>query len=203
MMRRAATVLLALAGGCSALPQPATTGSQAADDSAAPAGELLLAKPPSGWQRIGGTTGPSIRTAEFVPDDAQIGNWERRITFEAMKEEPLPDPLEFLDLIQAEQKAACAGFAAYPTFAGEENGYPSAVSLLLCEREHDSGMSVATMIKTIRGNEFFYVITRAKRTPATAEAAVPVDDQEVAAWSLYLKTIRVCDTRDGEHPCPT
>ena len=198
ILRRAMTLLMVSVAGCGSV-QEGPSGARAPVESTYTEGEQLLAQPPAGWLRAGGTTGAMIRTAQFVPEDESAADWTRRITFEALQDEPLPDPLEFLKLIAAEQERACEGFESYPTFAGYENGYESAVHLLLCDRDRETGHALATMVKTIRGNRFFYVITRAKRGSA---GSIPAEQQEVAAWSLYMKSIRLCDTDDPAHACP-
>jgi hypothetical protein len=191
---------------------------------------------------VGSANLAGIRTAQYVAPGEAAGNWTRRITFEALAEQPLPEPLEFLELIYAEQRGACAGFEAFPTFTGIENGYPTAVTLLVCGRNHDSRLPQITMIKVIQGNENFYVITRtgrgeayvspdADRVPSRRpnRMVVPQDttpdpqaadlsaaetpvaetpgvdpataEQAVAAWSVYLKSVSLCDPTRIEHPC--
>ena len=78
------------------------------------------------------------------------------------------------------------------------------------------------MIKAIQGNDYFYVISRARREPPEPPptdqipSEIPsggdrpsagVEDsgleEEVAAWSIYLKSIVVCDVDLPDHPCPT
>jgi hypothetical protein len=186
----------------------------------APEGEQLIGQPPVGWIRIGAANIAGMRTAQYVPEGEDGDDWTRRIRFEALAEQPLPDPLDFLELIHAEQRSDCAGFEAFPTFAGFENGYPTAVSLLVCARNHSTGMPALTLIKAIQGNEYFYVISRSGRgadyvspdstpvprrgeeAPDTPTSSTAAQDA-VAAWAVYLKSISLCDPAREEHPCPT
>ena len=164
--------------------------------------ERLLAQPPLGWTQISSTSIRGLRTASFIPEGEEEANWTRMIKFESMTEDPLPDPIEFVELLTFGQKEQCGTFEAYPTFTGLENGYATSVNLLICHRDRTLKRSDVTMIKTIRGNDHFYVITRSKRGPPVVEDQPAIEEETVAAWSLYLKSIGVCDSRSAAHPCP-
>ena len=166
------------------------------------AGEQLLAQPPSGWRQTGATSAAGMRTAEFVPDDEDSENWVRRIRFESLNQQPLPDPLEFTKLLEDDLRQRCDPAEAFGTFAGIENGYATSVNLLICHRDRESGQSEVTMVKTIQGGDHFYVVTRSKRGPAVEEDQPAIEQEVIAAWSLYMKSIGVCDTDRTGHPCP-
>ena len=171
-------------------------------------GERLIAQPPQGWQQSGATSVGSLRRAEFRPEEELAEGaeteWTRRITFESLREDPLPDPIEFVELMNAGRDYDCGTFRAHPTFAGEENGYPTAVYLLVCHQDRQTDRSEVTLMKTIRGNEYFYVITRALRgDPIPKEGEPAIERAEIGGWAVYLKSISVCDTSRPEvHPCP-
>jgi hypothetical protein len=165
-------------------------------------GERLLAQPPLGWTRISSTSIRGLRTASFIPEGEEETDWTRMIKFESMTEDPLPDPIEFVELLTFGQTEQCGAFEAYPTFSGLENGYATSVSLLICHNDRKLKKSDVTMIKTIRGNDHFYVITRSKRGPPVVDDKPAIEEETIAAWSLYLKSTGVCDTRSAAHPCP-
>lgn len=168
-----------------------------------PRGEQLLAQPPSGWQQVGATNLPTLKRAEFLPADETPEAWASRITFEAMVEDPLPDPIEFVDLLAADRQNECDTFERLPTFSGEENGYPTTVDLLVCHHDRETDRSEVLLMKTIRGNDAFYIVTRGRRGPPVPDGGKPaVEDVEVGAWALYLKTVGVCDDSREGHPCP-
>jgi hypothetical protein len=192
--------------GCGATDDGGTDTAQSADGSTgseAGENERLLAQPPQGWKEIGSATTPNLRTATFIPEAEDESDWRRMIRFEAMTEDPLPDPIEFIEILTTGQNDRCGTFESYPTFSGFENGYPTSVSLLFCARDRTSRLAETTMIKTIQGNDRFYVITRALRSEPVEEEEAPVDETTVAAWSLYMKSVGVCDTARPEHPCPS
>ena len=206
--------MLLLIGGCSSAPSAAAATVSEASSAARPGGELLIAQPPAGWQQIGATSLANIKRAEFIPNEEEAANWTRRITFESLAEKPLPDPIEFAQLLNEDRDRACNVFESYVTFSGEENGYPTAVNLLVCHEDKATERSEVSMIKTIQGNDFFYVVTRARRGPPieaeapaadrapAAENRDAIEEAVIGAWSLYLKSVGVCDTERTSHPCP-
>ncbi|HEY5645029.1 MAG TPA: hypothetical protein VIS76_03730 [Pseudomonadales bacterium] len=197
------TLVLCGAAACTgAAPEPG--GNPAAETSPARTGEQLLAQPPAGWQQVGATNLAKLKRAEFVPEDETAETWTSRITFEALSEDPLPDPIEFVDLLATGREGDCGTFERLPTFSGEENGYPTSVDLLVCHRDRESDRSEVLLMKTIRGNEAFYVVTRGRRGPAIAKGGQSdIEAQEIAAWAVYLRSIKLCDDGRSEHPCPS
>ena len=179
-----------------------------ATDSATAGAEQLIAQPPAGWRRTGTTNIGNLRRAEYVPEDEPVDDsgeaWTRQITFESMQEDPLPDPIEFIELMNSDRDYACGTFNSYPTFSGLENGYPTSVHLLVCHRDRTTKRAEVSMIKTIQGNEYFYIVTRAWRgAPIPPEEGPPLDETEIGGWALYMKSVQVCDpSRPDAHPCP-
>ena len=155
--------------------EPVTGAANAADDNPADnsalqtvqSSEQLIGQPPAGWRRTGTTNIGNLRRAVYVPEDEPVDDsneaWTRRITFESMQEDPLPDPIDFIELMNSDRDYACGTFHSYPTFSGLENGYPTSVHLLVCHKDRVTERAEVSMIKTIQGNEYFYVITRAWR----------------------------------------
>ena len=205
-MMRWITFVLAMTGQLSACTgeNEAAATSEAASPTPAD-GEVLLAAPPEGWQQVLSIDRPGLRMVEFVPEE-EVGsgeNWRRKISFESLAGNPLPDPIDVVTGLSADQEGTCGGFEAFSTFSGLENGYPTTVHLMVCHRNKLSDKSQVTMVKVIQGNEHFYVITRSERGPPLAEGAQPISEEAIAGWSLYLKAITVCDAGEAEHPCPT
>ena len=170
-------------------------------DQAPATGEQLLASAPEGWKQVYGTSAPGLRLAEYIPDEDSEDNWREKISFESLRGDPLPDPIDFVNGISTDQEGTCNGFESYSTFTGHENGYPTAVQFLVCSRSKLLDRSQVTMIKAIQGNDFFYVISRALRQAPLAPGAQALTEETVAAWSLYLRAISLCDPGRPEHPC--
>ncbi|MCB1684937.1 MAG: hypothetical protein R3E82_17745 [Pseudomonadales bacterium] len=164
-------------------------------------GEQLLAGAPPGWKEAFASEAPGLRMAEFIPEDESIESWTRKITFESSAGAPLPDPIEFVKGISKDQEGTCEGFESFSTFSGFENGYPTSVHLLVCHHSRIIDRSQVTMLKAIQGNERFFVITRALRGPPMEEGTRVISADDIAAWSLYLRSITLCDPGRAGHPC--
>jgi hypothetical protein len=206
-----ASATLLVCTACASTGQTAGAGPPGAgpaDDKMQAEGERLIAQPPRGWRQTGATNIGNLRRAEFMPEgdsgEDSTQGWTRMIAFESIKEDPLPDPIEFVELMTSDRDYACGTFAAHPTFAGEENGYPTAVYLLVCHRDRTTERSEVTMMKTIRGNDYFYVISRSMRgDPIPKDGEPAIDKAEIGGWALFLKSVSVCDIRRPQtHPCP-
>ena len=172
-------------------------------------GERLLGSPPEGWQQGFATNRPGLRLATFVPGDDSIEDWQDKVTFESFSDAPLPDPIDFVNDISADQSAGCEKLVHYNIQSGLENNYPTSVRLLVCTQSKQTQTGRVTLIKAIQGNDYFYAVTRAKRIPPIPEVVdedgeqpQPISDAEMAQWSTYMRTITVCDTQRAEHPCP-
>jgi hypothetical protein len=199
--RCSALVLIGVLAGCSP-EQPATPPAQSRSVVAA-SPEQLLAEPPADWQQSFRTEGPGIRLVEYVPPATNLEEWTDKVSFESFNDAPLPDPAELLTSIASDQRKTCEKFEDHETFTGLENGYPTAVRLFICYVNPLTNKGQLTLVKTIKGDSHFYVITRARRVPPIElDGESPMPPKIMAEWSLHLRAISVCNTDDPAHPCP-
>lgn len=209
MSMRCAILLLAIAlVGCgggtpeqSAAPQPTATPTRPATPSDT-SPEHLLAQPPEGWLQSFQTDGPGIRMVEYVPPKSNPNEWADKVSFESFSDPPLPDPIQLLKSIADDQRKTCKKFSDHETFSGVENDYPTSVRLFICSENPLTGKGQLTLVKTIRGDSNFYVITRAKRVAPIETDTMPMPPEVMAEWSLYLRAITACSDTDPRHPCP-
>jgi hypothetical protein len=167
--------------------------------------EHLLAEPPPGWLHSFHTEGPGIRMVEYVPPKSNPDEWTEKVSFESFSDPPLPDPIMLLKSIAEDQRKTCEKFSDHETFSGVENDYPTSVRLYICSENPLTRKGQLTLVKTIRGDTHFYVITRARRVPPIdTDAKIPEPEvaKAVAEWSLYLRAIKACNDTDERHPCP-
>lgn len=189
--------------------------------------EQLLGKAPGGWVQIGGTVTETLKMATFIPKppppiaevssttasekseaSEAVEGWTEKITFERLLGTPVADPLEYLEELKKDTSAACSNGAFHPIASGFENGYPSAVALIVCPKQAVTNTGQLTMIKVIQGNIAFYTITRSIRTapfpPDEKGSPVepPVEKETIGGFSVFLKAISVCDPTRPDHPCP-
>ncbi len=190
-------------------PAKAAAPARPAPAHAAPAAdtspEHLLAQAPDGWQQSFHTEGAAIRMVDYIPPHSDPETWTEKVSFESFSDPPLPDPIELLKSIAADQRKTCTKFADHDTFSGLENDYPTSVRLFVCYENPLTKQGQLTLVKTIKGDARFYVITRAKRVPPiqSDSTASKATEAEIAKWSLYLHAIRVCNATDPRHPCPS
>jgi hypothetical protein len=202
--RCSALVLIGVLAGCSP-EQPAAPPAQSGPVAAQPesSSEQLLAEPPADWQQSFRTEGPGIRLVEYVPPATDAAEWAEKLSFESFNDAPLPDPAELLTSIANDQRKTCEKFEDHETFSGTENGYPTAVRLFVCYVNPLTNKGQLTLVKTIKGDSHFYVITRARRVaPIELDGESPIPPKTMAEWSLYLRAISVCNIADPTHPCP-
>lgn len=169
-----------------------------------PTTEYLVASEPAGWLRTAQTDSVGLRMTEFIPADPRDAADGETLSFESLTGNPLPDPIEFLTTMGEDAREDCDGFNHYNTFSGLENNYPTSVRLFVCNRNLATEQGEVTLIKAIRGNDYFYVITRTRRIAAVDDQtdSPPIAEEEMAAWSLYMRGVSVCDPRVEDHPCP-
>jgi len=194
-----------LLSGCNADNGPA-----AIDEPPSIAGEHLLAAPPPNWIRTFAMNEGGVRLVEFIPAESDPEQWTDKISFESFTGggsdalgDELPDPIRLVRNIAKQRERACDGAEDYNTFSGLENNYPTSVRLLLCHRNRETGRGEITMLKTVQGNRDFYVIQRTRFVePYVDQPLAPMSNDEMGLWSLYFRSITVCDDTLPEHPCP-
>jgi hypothetical protein len=168
--------------------------------------EQLTARIPEGWVKAHSNTFASMSSSEWIPSET-TGDWQQKITLEAMQVDDPPDPIDFVQGLADSQRSVCNEFAENTVFAGFENGYPAAVHLLQCGENKRTRQPLLTMVKAIRGNSAFYTITRIwrlQRDESNAkldDGTLPVDTTEVAAWATHLGKFTLCDPSLDAHPC--
>ena len=88
---------------------------------------------------------------------------------------------------------------------GASSGIGKAVAARMVEdgwTVYITARSEVSIIKAIQGEDFFYVISRARRSDALQTEEPPLTNKEMGEWSLYMRSIKVCDPRSDKHPCP-
>lgn len=167
--------------------------------------ERLLAEPPTGWVRAYEFTSDETRLVEFTPSDENEGGEDAsiRVSFESFVNKEEVDPLEILSAEVLRQREMCTSLSDFNLFSGFENNYPVSTRMILCGTlKADADKGEFNLFKAIKGDEYLYVIRIVKQVSAFTADGAAVAEQEVAAWTAWLKRIGVCNTGDSEHPCP-
>jgi hypothetical protein len=207
----------ALLGGCGAEAPTVESANAPEENTAAapparaPRGERLVFVPPPDWSRYDEHVEPSLRKVEYRPGSPLAGSTER-LWIESHADEPLPSPLEGLANVAALARASCPDFEHFNTSIGNDNGYPSAMAVLVCRDDPDSPGARISMVKAIKGSERFYVVARSRTVPPLAGPRGDDDSsgeqvrqeltEVLAGFALYLRGVSVCDDRSADrHPC--
>jgi hypothetical protein len=177
------------------------TSSTVASPPEKPTGETLLLEVPPAWLEVTSQGSDTFKLAEFVPAGQSKESWSDKLFVESNSLQPLPDPIVFLEAMGGELKTECEGSSDANVHTGKENGYEISVRLLICNKNLNSARGEVSIIKAIRGNDNFYVISRARRSDPLQTGSSPLSKTEMGEWSLYMRSIKLCDARDDAHPC--
>ncbi len=190
-------LLTLLLSGCTALPEEDSEANQTENTD----GERLIVSPPDGWQRAYQINTDELKLSDFIPPGELIGSWTTRLSFEAHKASDLAfDPLDLLAIDAQSELAKCRSTQKFNVHAGFENNYETAVQLLMCTENINVNRGEVSLIKAIRGDQFYYAIRLIRRIPPFKPGEHQLDETEIAYWSEYLSRIYVCDDSDA-HPC--
>jgi hypothetical protein len=154
---------------------------------------LLVAVPDgfvSGYQAAQG----SMTMQEFVPRGQTVETWSRMVTVQVFHNlHASPDA--FADNLRKGWLGACPGSQVSKIKAGAVNGYAYALWRFTCPLNPSVGKPENMFAKFISGNDSFYSVQYAYRTPFTAKLAPPA--------TAYLGGVSVCDSRLRDRPCPS
>jgi hypothetical protein len=155
--------------------------------------ENLLVGMPQGFKVGFSDARNGMNMQEWVPANETVQNWTEMVTVQVFLNRKDLDPVQFLATMEKQWAGACKGSTATPVASGKTNGYASAIVTLRCPLLASSGKPETTMMKTIKGNDSFYLVQRAARS-------VPSEPQ-LALMKSYLEAVSACDSRLRAHPC--
>ncbi len=170
MSKRCITLLLAVAlAGCgggkaehSAVENPSAPATPRACRPTPRPNICWRSRRPVG-SRVSKPKGPASVWSNTCRRNPTRTNGPTKLSFESFSDPPLPDPIEMLKSIAADQRKTCTKFSDHETFSGVENDYPTSVRLFICSENPLTKKGQLTLVKTITRRHHFFVITRAKR----------------------------------------
>lgn len=196
-MPRAAVLTLTLLAILSAQPV-AAQGSAPTDQ-----GERLLVNPPPGWTASPLTTKGPVRASQLFPAGQSAKDYVEKIILMRDASPGAPAPKQFVNQLVQAAKNGCDGTQIGNLDENPVNGYVAADIRLACTKGRQTGKSGLMLIAAIRGKDALYTVQRMWLGPPVApNQAVPVPNQVLAEWSVFTRSITVCDPRSAEHPCP-
>lgn len=175
-------------------------GSAEAQEEAA--AERFAARVPPDWKTVYQYRRGELMLAEFLPQEEEVRDWRTMLSYEYHGIAPWIDPIEFVENFAANQAELCEGFQSLRMSSGLENGYPTAVWMLVCPTMMASGKGRVTLLKAVQGTRGYYIAALMRRVDQFKQEDTPVEPAEIAAWGQFMREIVVCMPGDDEHPCP-
>ncbi|MEW5728591.1 MAG: hypothetical protein AB1918_12265 [Pseudomonadota bacterium] len=188
----------ALAVVAAALPAAAQQGK--APPKQQPAGEILLVNPPAGWKPEVLQRNEKGSVTRLLPPGQTDKDWTEMITVQIQTGKD-GTPRGYIDGVVNFSRANCEASGTGAVNETMVNGYPYAVTSVVCTKGKASGKGSVVVIHAVRGAEALYVVQRQWRGPAFDKSQPPPMPKEVAEqWRAF--SVGLCDTRDPKHPCP-
>ncbi|OPY15131.1 MAG: hypothetical protein A4E70_00831 [Syntrophus sp. PtaU1.Bin005] len=156
--------------------------------------ENLVLNIPSGYKVDYQVRQGNMLLTEMVPHHQSVKNWTEMVTINTHLGLRNISPESYRAKIQQLWDASCKGSQFAPVTKGKENGYPFVLWLSVCPLNPSTGKPEYTWFKAIQGNDSFYVVQKAfKFNPS---------EEQITQWMTYFRSIRVCDSRLKDRPCP-
>lgn len=160
------------------------------------ADERLWLTPPEGWTLVSSLAETTRHVRYLDPKETN-----QSLTIESRDNttlgSPAADPLDVLKLLAENEQSNCSKAKDFNTFTGFEEGFGTVVRLFICEPNELVGGRVR-LLKIIQGQQKTYLvaleylwsnsITAPKVTGNSSNNLL----DRVAAWSLYLRNVRLC-----------
>jgi len=157
-------------------------------------GEILLVSFPKGYVIAKQGDQGAMTIAEYIPQGETLTQWSQMVTVQVFHNLKNVDPDKFADGIKSQWLAQCAGSEVHKAKDGQENGYNFSLWLFACPMNIRTGKPENMFAKIISGRDSLYSVQYAYRSELTKEI--------ILTTVTYLASIRACDTRLAERPCP-
>ncbi len=100
--------------------------------------------------------------------------------------------------------ADCAKLQTTETQVREQQGHTVSFRFLGCTRHQRTGQGELALFRTVEGEQSFYLVQRAWRTPPYQPDVLPFDRELLGQTRLWLQGGRICqaDSSDPNRACP-
>ncbi|TRO80355.1 hypothetical protein [Trichloromonas acetexigens] len=153
---------------------------------------LLQIRPPDYQISLQERQGQQIVT-EMIPAKETADNWSEQVATRIFLETDVT-PAQYQEFSAQEWRITCPDARLLPGTEGKDNGYPFSLWIQVCPRDTRTGGPEYAWFKAIRGQDNLYVVRKTFRFEPSEE--------QVKTWVHYLRSIRVCDPRRADAPCP-
>lgn len=153
---------------------------------------LLQIRPPEYQISLQERQGQRIVT-EMIPAKETADTWTEQVATQIFLETDVT-PTQYQEFSAQEWRISCPDARLLPGTEGKDNGYPFSLWIQVCPRDTRTGQPEYAWYKAIRGQDNLYVVRKAFRFEP--------NEEQVKTWVHYLRSIRVCDPRRPDAPCP-
>lgn len=161
---------------------------------AEPTHETLLQDLPLGYRIDVQTRRGNMLLTEMVPQAETVGNWTEMVTTQIFLDLKNITPDRFQATLAKAWLEVCEDGTVSRISHGEEDGYAFSIWQQSCPLNPTTGKPENTWFKAIEGNDSFYLVHKAFRFEPS--------DQQVLRWMQYFRSVKVCDSRLADRPCP-
>jgi hypothetical protein len=162
---------------------------------AEPDGERLILPIPQPFKPAGEIKGVNGAGGQiYRPPGQTDDNWMVQIVVESGPARPGVEPTQLLRALDAVTAKNCKDHAPMTILPGRVNGYATATTYYKCPLDTASGKPESSVIHVIAGTDKNYMIFQVARALLTKD--------QIRQMIAYLGTVKLCDTRSSEHPCP-
>jgi hypothetical protein len=156
--------------------------------------EHLIAPIPPEFKYAGQPAHPRAKIQIYLPAGQTIEKWTEQLTVMTYADQHNADPAAVARSIDAAWRKTCAAAEPAKILPGKSNGYATATLLLTCPRLPTTDKPETGLTHLIAGADNFYMIQRNTRHLSSPD--------ETKQMIRYMATVKVCDGRTPDHPCP-
>ncbi len=152
--------------------------------------ENLLQTPPKNFKVAYHKYDPSqrMRFIELIPKSDTLKNWSEMITIIIYHANINFTPSSYVERMKTVWSKACKDSKVIVLDQGNENSYDFTQASFYCPLSTVTHKAEWMYMKVIKGKDSFYIVQRALTHQP--------DEHDVKAVQVYLKSVKVCDTRE-------
>jgi hypothetical protein len=157
-------------------------------------GETMVSKIPPGFQQDYYGNSNGTETTHVPIGESLWGNWTALANVQFERGKRAPSATEYVEAMAKSRPTGCTSKVIDPVVTSVVNGYPAATLKMTCLAIARTGKSETVLMRAVRGNEGVYAVQYVARFAP--------DEAKMAEMTQYMESLKVCDTRLPEHPCP-
>lgn len=159
-------------------------------------GEFFLTPVPIDWTVARARRTRRIVHMAWVPEGQEAADWRDKVSVQMFPGSTDIQAETLLDRLAERYARDCGDLLATEVEVDEVRGYPTAFRFIGCPRRGDGGRGELALFRTVSGEQSFYLVQRAWRTPPFAADELPFAREVLGKTRLWLQGGRVC--RAGE-----